>query len=56
MKLLRFIVPFLFVRNWQSGAWELSQHRCVLFGAFIVLVVLGLGAAYILHLPAEHSV
>lgn len=56
MKLVRFIAPFLFVRNWQSGTWELSQHRCVLAAAFVVLAALGLGAAYILHLPAEYSV
>jgi hypothetical protein len=55
MRILRFVLPFLFVRNWQSGVWELSQSRCLLFVASILLVVLGVLAAYMLQAPVEYT-
>lgn len=55
MKLLQFILPFLFVRNWHNGVWELSRSRCVLFVGFLTLLGLGLCAAYLLQAPIEYS-
>ncbi len=51
MKALRFILPFLFVRNWHDGQWELSRARAILFGAFLTLVATSLIVAYILQAP-----
>lgn len=55
MKILRFIFPFLFVRNWHTGAWEYSRSRVVLFVAGIVLVGVGLLVAYTLQAPVEYA-
>jgi hypothetical protein len=51
MRPLRFVLPFLFVRNWHDGQWELSRARAILFGAFLTLVVASLVVAYILQAP-----
>ncbi len=55
MKLLQFVLPFLFVRNWHNGAWELSRPRCVLFLGSLTLIGLGLCAALLLQAPIEYS-
>jgi len=51
MKVFRFIVPFLFVRNWYDGSWELSRARMIIFCALSILVVLSIGIAYLLQAP-----
>lgn len=51
MKLLRFILPFLFVRNWQDGSWEISRERSILFGLGLALLLLGIAVAYVLQSP-----
>ena len=56
MTLLRFIFPFLFVRNWQDGSWELSRARLILFGIFLVLLALGVLIIYVLHSPVMYSI
>jgi hypothetical protein len=55
MKIIRFLLPFLFVRNWFSGAWELSFARVVIFGAIIALSALGLMLVYIIQMPAVYT-
>lgn len=54
MRIFRFIFPFLFVRNWYSGAWELSTARCVLSLCMLILFLLGIGIAYILQSPTVY--
>jgi hypothetical protein len=55
MDILRFILPFLFVRNWYNGSWELSRARCILFSAFILFLVLGVGIVYLLQAPVVYT-
>lgn len=55
MKILRFIFPFLFVRNWYDGAWELSRARCILFLIFVMLMMVAVGIAGMLQSPIEYS-
>jgi hypothetical protein len=55
MKLTRFILPFLFVRNWHDGSWELSHTRMVLFGACALILIIGLIIAYILQAPVTYT-
>lgn len=56
MKIIRFVLPFLFVRNWHTGAWELSQSRCVFFGSVLLALIGGLVIAYFTQAPIEYSV
>lgn len=56
MKIIRFIFPFLFVRNWYTGSWEVSRTRMVFFVTVVALFLLGLLAAFILQLPVEYDV
>ena len=53
--MLRFVLPFLFVRNWHTGAWELSRARVIIFSALGVLFLLGILIAYILQMPVEYQ-
>ena len=55
MNLLRFILPFLFVRNWHDGSWELSHTRAVLFGAVLLMVLVGFFIALALQAPVTYS-
>lgn len=55
MKILRFILPFIFVRNWYDGSWELSRARIILFSAFIIIVCSGIAVAYILQAPMTYE-
>jgi hypothetical protein len=55
MQIIRYILPFLFVRNWYDGSWELSRARLILFFAFMVLVVVGFGIAYVLQSPVVYE-
>ncbi len=51
LHLLRFVFPFLFVRNWHDGSWELSRARSILMTIGIVFILLSLVIAYILQAP-----
>lgn len=51
MKFIRFVLPFLFVRNWYTGAWELSRPRLIIFSGIALMILLGLGIAYLLQAP-----
>lgn len=55
MRITRFILPFLFVRNWHDGSWELSRARSILFSAFVFLLVCGLLIAYMLQAPVVYT-
>lgn len=55
MKVIRFVLPFLFARNWHTGAWEFSRARCILFGLSVTLVVMGIGIMYVLQSPVIYS-
>lgn len=51
MKFIRFVFPFLFVRNWYTGAWELSRARLIIFSGIILMLFLGFCIAYLLQAP-----
>jgi len=55
MNIIRFIFPFLFVRNWYDGSWELSRARLILTAMVFFLIVLGMGIAYYLHIPVTYT-
>ena len=55
MKILRFIFPFIFARNWYNGTWELSRARCILFVAALIFIVLGSIIAYMLQAPVTYN-
>ncbi len=57
MKYFRFVFPFLFVRNWYDGSWELSRARTLLVGATVSIVIMGICIAYLLQAPViyEHT-
>lgn len=55
MQLIRFILPFLFVRNWYSGSWEFSRARFVLFMVGVFFVCAGILIAYYLQTPVTYN-
>lgn len=55
MDIIRFVLPFLFVRNWHTGVWELSRSRLSIFIGGILLVMLALGIAYFLQSPVVYT-
>lgn len=54
MKLLEFLFPFLFVRNWHTGQKEISRPRAWLFGTAIGFLVVGIIAISFLQLPITY--
>ena len=55
MHISRFILPFLFVRNWHDGQWEFSRARFMLLSMGIFFIALGLIVAYFLQTPIEYT-
>ncbi len=55
MELIRFVLPFLFVRNWHDGSWELSHTRAVLFGATFLIIISAILIAYVLQSPVTYT-
>jgi len=55
MILLRFIFPFLFVRNWYDGTWEISRVRFIFFCVLVAFVLVGVGLAYMLQMPVVYT-
>jgi uncharacterized protein YjeT (DUF2065 family) len=55
MAIVRFVLPFLFVRNWHSGVWEFSKARLILFSIGVGLLVAGVVIAYILQTPTVYN-
>ena len=54
MSFIRFVFSFLFVRNWHTGAKELSRSRMALFCAALFLVLLALTMIAFLQAPVEY--
>jgi hypothetical protein len=54
MKFIRFVLPFLFVRNWVDGSWEFSRARFIIFGAIALLSIVALSIAYMLQAPVVY--
>ncbi len=54
LHILRFVFPFLFVRNWHDGSWELSRARCILTATGVLFILLSLVIAYILQAPVVY--
>ncbi len=54
MNIIRFVLPFLFVRNWHDGSWEFSRARGILFGIFLLFGILGVSIAYFLQSPVVY--
>lgn len=55
MRILRFVVPFIFVRNWHDGSWELSRARLLLVSLTVFIVLVGAIIAYILQAPVVYE-
>lgn len=55
MKFLRVLFPFLFVRNWYDGAWELSHARLSLFLACMSLFAVAVAVVIVLQAPVEYT-
>lgn len=55
MHLLRFIFPFLFVRNWHDGSWEFSRARCILVCMALFFIILGIIIIHFLQAPVIFS-
>jgi len=55
MRFLRFVFPFLFVRNWHEGNYEISRDRLVLFLVAIGFVLLGILIIAFLQSPVEYA-
>ncbi len=55
MHIIRFILPFLFVRNWHSGAWELSRARLTLTLLACTILIIGIVIAYVLQAPVVYE-
>jgi len=55
MKFLRVLFPFLFVRNWYEGVWEISPTRVLLFLIFLALFGIATALVIVLQAPVEYS-
>lgn len=56
MNLFRFAFPFLYTRDWHTGAYEISRPRIVLFSAMLFLILLAIIIVAILQSPVKYSV
>lgn len=56
MWLLRFLFPFLFIRNWETGEVEFSRPRLFWFIIGIGFLVLGLIFIALLQRPVVYAV
>lgn len=55
MRILRFIFPFVFARNWYTGQWEVSPARLTLFLLTLALVAIGIVLVYVLQRPIVYT-
>lgn len=55
MQLLKFLFPFLFVRNWHSGEEEISRPRMFAFCTAVGFILIGVIAIAILQMPVEYT-
>jgi len=56
MKFIQFVFSFLYVRDWYTGAHELSRPRLALFMGAIFLCLLGLLLIAILQAPTTYDI
>ena len=56
MSFFRFILSFLYIRNWHNGKMELSRPRLMVFGAFVLLITLAMLMIAFLQIPIEYRV
>lgn len=54
-RLFRFLFPFLFMRNWHEGGYEISRDRLVLFLVAVGFVFIGLTIIVFLQSPVEYT-
>lgn len=54
-RFIKFVFPFLFVRNWHSGEQEFSRDRVVLFGGAIIILIVGVCAVAFLQAPIQYA-
>lgn len=50
----RFIIPFLFVRNWYTGQWEFSRARGIFALLVFLFVLVGVVVLIQLEAPLEY--
>ena len=55
LRLIRFVLPFLFERNWHTGEWEWSRPRLYLVGCLVVLILVALGLLYYMSQPVVYT-
>ncbi len=55
MRIFKFIFPFLYARNWHTGAQELSRPRVALFSAMLFLILLGVLMTLLLQTPVTYK-
>ena len=48
---LRKVLPFLYIRNWYTGHFELSTARAAVFTLIVCLCAVALVTAYVLGQP-----
>jgi hypothetical protein len=54
MRFLRFVFPFLFVRNWHDGRYEVSRTRLILTLFAVGTVVFFIFAVTLLQWPVTY--
>ena len=54
MNILRFIFPVLFIRNWETGEYEISRPRMIIICGVAFLFILALIIIYILQAPESY--
>ena len=55
MRIIRIFFPFLFVRNWYTGSFEISYARLILFGVSLILFFVAIAIIIVLKAPVEYS-
>lgn len=54
MSFFRFVFSFLYIRNWHTGKMELSRPRLIVFGAFLLLILVAMLMIAFLQIPIEY--
>jgi len=55
MGFLRYVFRFLYIRNWHTGAWELSRRRVYWFLATTLILGIGLLLIYLAQRPVVYE-
>ena len=55
MNFFRYIFGFLYVRNWYTGAKELSRHRLYWFLAAVTVFLVSMLFIYLAQLPVVYE-